>query len=181
MGLRFRKSFKIAPGVKVNLNKKSASMTVGTKGAHYTVNSKGKKTASVGIPGTGVSYTTSSQSRKQRNKSIKSTSSEPALTPDENISIQNSHITPRFSPRRGVVILKGEKEFDDIKLKKYSIIYLILSILLIVLSIVLVSVGLLSLMGSIVLFVIGIILLIISSNYSRYRRELIKLMRDLME
>lgn len=42
MGLRFRKSIKIAPGVKINFNKKSISATVGTRGAHYTVNSKGK-------------------------------------------------------------------------------------------------------------------------------------------
>ena len=43
MGLRFRKSFKVAPGVKFNVNKKSVGVTVGTKGAHYTVNSKGTK------------------------------------------------------------------------------------------------------------------------------------------
>lgn len=60
MGFRFRKSFKIAPGVKFNVNKKSVGMTFGIKGAHYTINSKGKRTKSVGIPGTGISYTTSS-------------------------------------------------------------------------------------------------------------------------
>ena len=65
MGLRFRKSIKIAPGVKLNINKKSCSVTVGKRGAHYTINSKGKHTASVGIPGTGLSYThTSSGSKK---------------------------------------------------------------------------------------------------------------------
>lgn len=65
MGLRFRKSFKVAPGLKLNLNKKSVSLTAGTRGAHYTINSKGKKTSSVGIPGTGISYTkTSSISSK---------------------------------------------------------------------------------------------------------------------
>ena len=55
MGLRFRKSIKIAPGVKINLNKKSTSVTFGGKGVHYTASSTGKKTASVGIPGTGIS------------------------------------------------------------------------------------------------------------------------------
>lgn len=60
MGLRFRKSIKVAPGVKVNLNKKSVGVTLGTKGVHYTINSNGKQTKSVGIPGTGLSYTTSS-------------------------------------------------------------------------------------------------------------------------
>lgn len=60
MGLRFRKSFKIAPGIKVNFNKKSVGATIGTKGAHYTINSSGRKTSSVGIPGTGLSYSTAS-------------------------------------------------------------------------------------------------------------------------
>ena len=70
MGLRFRKSIKIAPGVKINLNKKSTSVTFGGKGAHYTASSTGKKTASVGIPGTGISYTkTTGQSSKQKKTS----------------------------------------------------------------------------------------------------------------
>lgn len=60
MGLRFRKSVKLAPGVRLNFNKNSSSVTFGGKGAHYTINSKGKETASVGIPGTGLSYSTSS-------------------------------------------------------------------------------------------------------------------------
>lgn len=59
MGFRFRKSIKILPGVKININKKSSSITFGTKGAHHTINSKGKRTTTVGIPGTGLSYTTS--------------------------------------------------------------------------------------------------------------------------
>ncbi len=67
MGLRFRKSIKIAPGVKINLNKKSTSVTFGGKGVHYTASSTGKKTASVGIPGTGISYTqTTGPSNKQK-------------------------------------------------------------------------------------------------------------------
>lgn len=60
MGLRFRKSFKIAPGVKLNLNKKSAGITFGGKGAHFTMNTKGKNTTSVGVPGSGLYYTSTS-------------------------------------------------------------------------------------------------------------------------
>lgn len=77
MGLRFRKSIKIAPGLKINLNKNSISATVGTKGAHYTVNSKGKRTASVGIPGTGISYTqtTGGKSKGSSKKADTSTDS----------------------------------------------------------------------------------------------------------
>lgn len=67
MGLRFRKSVKIAPGVKVNFNKKSISTTFGTKGAHHTISTSGRKTTSVGIPGTGISYVETSNSNSDSN------------------------------------------------------------------------------------------------------------------
>lgn len=60
MGFRFKKSKQIAPGVRVNFNKKSTSVTFGSKGAHHTVSSSGKKTTSVGVPGSGLYYTSSS-------------------------------------------------------------------------------------------------------------------------
>lgn len=57
MGLNFRRSFKIAPGVKLNLNKNSTSVTVQKNGVKFTKNSNGKETISMGIPGTGIYYT----------------------------------------------------------------------------------------------------------------------------
>lgn len=72
MGLRFRKSIKILPGVKLNLGKKSAGVSVGTTGARYSVNSSGRKTSTVGIPGTGLSYSNSSGGGKKSDKSSKS-------------------------------------------------------------------------------------------------------------
>lgn len=69
---RFKKSFKIAPGVKLNINKKSFGLTIGKRGAHYTINSKGKRTTSIGIPGTGLSFTSTSGGRKKQ-KAKKST------------------------------------------------------------------------------------------------------------
>ena len=69
--LRFRKSIKILPGVKLNLNKKSASVTVGSKGMHHTVSTNGNTTTSVGIPGTGLSYVeTKSKKKKGKNAEI---------------------------------------------------------------------------------------------------------------
>lgn len=69
--LRFRKSIKILPGVKLNLNKKSASVTVGSKGMHHTVSTNGNTTTSVGIPGTGLSYVeTKSKKKKSKNAEI---------------------------------------------------------------------------------------------------------------
>ncbi len=53
MGFRFRKSIRIAPGVRINLSKSGVSTSIGGKG--LTLNSRGRVTASV--PGTGLSYT----------------------------------------------------------------------------------------------------------------------------
>jgi len=63
VGIRVRKSIKIAPGVNLNLGKKSAGISFGTKGARYSINSSGRKTATVGIPGTGISYSASSRKK----------------------------------------------------------------------------------------------------------------------
>jgi hypothetical protein len=47
VGVRVSKSFKVAPGVRVRVNAKSTSVTLGGKGARYTVNSKGRQPASL--------------------------------------------------------------------------------------------------------------------------------------
>jgi hypothetical protein len=66
VGFRFRKSFKIAPGVRFNVGKKGVGVSVGGKGFRTSVNTSGRKTTTVGIPGTGLSYTTTSSSKKKR-------------------------------------------------------------------------------------------------------------------
>ena len=58
MGFRFRKTVKIAPGVKVNFGKKSVGMSVGNKYAGVSVNSRTGARARVSAPGTGLSYST---------------------------------------------------------------------------------------------------------------------------
>ena len=52
MGWSFKKSIKIAPGIRINLSKSGVSASIGGKGATY--NTRGRFTAS--IPGTGISY-----------------------------------------------------------------------------------------------------------------------------
>lgn len=84
MGFRVRKSIKIAPGVKLNINKKSVSVTAGRKGIHHTVSSTGKRSTTVGIPGTGISYTSTSSAKKKSSSSHSSTvhtSSRTSCTP----------------------------------------------------------------------------------------------------
>lgn len=68
MGLRFRKSIKLGNSTKLNIGKKSVGMSVGGKGARYTVNSSGRRTKSFGIPGTGLSYVSTSGGRKSSSR-----------------------------------------------------------------------------------------------------------------
>ena len=65
MGMRYRKSIKLLPGVRLNLNKKSASISFGTKGLRHTISTTGKSHTTIGIPGTGISYTTSGGSSRK--------------------------------------------------------------------------------------------------------------------
>lgn len=49
MGLRIRKSIKIAPGVRLNFGKKGISTSIGKRGAGITIGPTGT-TAHIGIP-----------------------------------------------------------------------------------------------------------------------------------
>ncbi|MEH7308234.1 DUF4236 domain-containing protein [Neobacillus drentensis] len=69
MGFGFRKSFKIAPGVRLNVSSRGVGASVGVKGLRYSVNSRGQRRTTVSLPGTGLSYTSASggSSRSQGN------------------------------------------------------------------------------------------------------------------
>src|SRR5215212_3611750 len=54
MPTRFRRSFNILPGVKVNMSKGGISFTVGTKGYHLNFSRRGVQ-QTVGLPGSGLS------------------------------------------------------------------------------------------------------------------------------
>lgn len=68
MSFRFRKSIKLAPGVRINLTKKGvSSLSVGKRGATVNVGKKGTR-GTVGIPGSGLSYSSyksHSESKRQ--------------------------------------------------------------------------------------------------------------------
>ena len=82
MALRFRKSVRIAKGVRVNFSKSGASLSLGGKGHGVTFGGSGTH-AHVGIPGTGLSYNTKiggkshSSSRSRSSHSSSSRSSVP--------------------------------------------------------------------------------------------------------
>jgi hypothetical protein len=54
---RFRKTFSILPGVRINLSKTGVSSSLGGHGATVNVGKNGP-TVTLGVPGTGLSYRT---------------------------------------------------------------------------------------------------------------------------
>ncbi|MDX3230607.1 DUF4236 domain-containing protein [Streptomyces sp. ME19-01-6] len=52
MAITFRKSIRIFPGVTLNLNAKSWSITLGARGGpRHTISSTGRRTTSMDLPG----------------------------------------------------------------------------------------------------------------------------------
>ncbi|MHC2535271.1 DUF4236 domain-containing protein [Bradyrhizobium diazoefficiens] len=63
MGLRFRRSIKLIPGVRLNVGLRRSSLSFGGKGFTYNVGTNGPSRLTVGIPGSGLSYSTTVQSQ----------------------------------------------------------------------------------------------------------------------
>lgn len=76
MGLRFRKTISLLPGVRLNLSKSGVGVSAGVPGLRGSINTGGRVTGTVGIPGTGVSYvktkTLGSKSKSKDKDSSKS-------------------------------------------------------------------------------------------------------------
>jgi tetratricopeptide (TPR) repeat protein len=92
MGFRMRKSFKVAPGVRLNVSKSGFGASVGGKGGRYSVHSSGRRTVSAGsgmIPG--VYY----------QQSVGGGRSGRAQAPAQ---------APAKAPKPGLFAPKGEKE-----------------------------------------------------------------------
>ena len=87
MAIRFRKSMKIMPGVRVSLSKSGVSGSLGTNGARVSVNSKGQVRGTAGISGTGLSSTTMLNSKSKATKSDEDTTNEivPIVTSKEDV------------------------------------------------------------------------------------------------
>lgn len=97
--MRFRKSVKIAPGIKVNLGAKSVGMSFGTKGCRYSINSSGRRTSTVGIPGTGLSYSTSHSSSKRK----------------------RSYNSPSYAKRSEIQRLKQQQKLEELEANKLAV------------------------------------------------------------
>lgn len=89
MGFRARKSIKIAPGVRMTVSPKSASLRVGPRGAGISANTRGQVTRSVGIPGSGIYHQTTS-------KLGASSAREAATTPRTSTAPSPSMFAPKW-------------------------------------------------------------------------------------
>ena len=98
MSLRFRKSMKLMPGVRLNFSTNSMGISVGVPGARYTVNTKGRRTITTGIPGTGIYNVETISSGKSSNARRKS-------QPLQTVETYSAPIKPKWYAR------KSEKEF----------------------------------------------------------------------
>lgn len=94
MGFRARKSISISKGVRLNISKTGVGMSVGARGARYSVHSSGRRTSSVGIPGSGLGWTSTSTGRSR---------SAPART-------TRTQVPAVAAPKPGVFTPRGEKE-----------------------------------------------------------------------
>ena len=55
MSVRYWRRVRLLPGVTLNFSKTGVSLTIGFRGARWTIG-RGGHTASVGLPGSGLSY-----------------------------------------------------------------------------------------------------------------------------
>ena len=75
---RFRRSFRLLPGVRINLGKRSASVSVGVRAAHVTFGGPQGTRATVGLPGTGLSYTEVSKPRQDEEAPVQTSTMPPS-------------------------------------------------------------------------------------------------------
>jgi hypothetical protein len=55
MSLRFRRRFRVAPGIMLNLSRSGISTSIGVRGAHVTFGRRGRR-ATIRLPGSGLSW-----------------------------------------------------------------------------------------------------------------------------
>lgn len=116
MGLRFRKSVKIAPGVRLNIGKKSVGVSAGVKGYRKSINSSGRVTTSIGTPVAGVSYVKTENLKSKKKKAASnrasstaaaasSSASSPAVTPAP-VKVQKAAAQPKEKPPKITAVLQ---------------------------------------------------------------------------
>ena len=110
MPVRFRRSFNIFPGVKVNMSKGGISFTVGTKGYHLNFSKRGVR-QTVGLPGSGISQTSylvkndpEPESKKPKRNSERASENDDEKNEKEEVEVQQP-VTPRRGSPAWAILL----------------------------------------------------------------------------
>ena len=116
MGLRFRKSVKIAPGVRLNISKKSVGISAGVKGYRKSINSSGRVTTSIGTPVAGVSYVKTENLKSKKKKAASNRASSTAAAASSSASspavaaapvkVQKAAAQPKEKPPKTTAVLQ---------------------------------------------------------------------------
>ena len=73
MAMRFRKSFNLGGGVKLNVGKSGLGISAGSKLGRVSVNTSGRVTSTTSIPGTGIYFQETSSLKKKTKATKKAT------------------------------------------------------------------------------------------------------------
>jgi hypothetical protein len=99
MGFNFRKSFKIAPGIRLNVTEKGvSSVSLGGKGGRVNLGKKGVR-STINAPGTGLSYNSY--------QSFKHTKSNKPIQESSNTLFKNIPPLPNTKEVRNFSLLLG--------------------------------------------------------------------------
>lgn len=80
MAFKFRRTMKIAPGLRLNVTHRGVSARVGGRGFGYTVNANGRKHISAGIPGSGIHVSEQISPPRKKRKAAHPEPLKPATT-----------------------------------------------------------------------------------------------------
>lgn len=122
MGFRFRRTAKILPGVRVNINKDSLSVSVGPRGAKTTIGANGVR-QTIGIPGTGLFYTTTKKYKDSNNDGKMALESIPQSSMQSFCANCGSKLPKdaKFCPTCGAQITEQTLSMDDIYVPEHIV------------------------------------------------------------
>lgn len=168
MGLRFRKSFKVAPGVRINLGKRSAGVSFGGKYGGMSFNTKSGARARISAPGTGLSYSSKlSSGRSKRSASHKSRQSAKILHSDAEKDMNNDlEIMNNLTKEEKYKFIASKHGLTEKSLKVYRIIFIIIAVLSFIIGIPTLTLG----AAGIPFIIIGCICLYYANLYKKVRK-----------
>lgn len=106
MSLRFRRSVRLFPGVRLNFSLSGVSTTIGVRGASVTVGPRGTH-VNAGIPGSGLSYRTPIAPPRVSHPTSSTSRNVGFMSPQGNLPEPNATPTSGPTPERDVVEIRS--------------------------------------------------------------------------